>query len=94
MIGTFRLLVGDRVEQSSLSSTAPSLLAWFYIDKVGGVLGDALVCLDVGDNLIIVIQWFGADVVVAYLYGTNPHVHHQEQNTANKHRTPSSCKEL
>ena len=64
------------------------------IDKIGCVFGNAHVGFDVGDNLIIVIKRFGADVVVAYLYGTNPHVHRQEQNTANKHRTPSSCKEL
>ena len=94
MIGTFRLLVGDRVEQSSLSSTAPSLLAWFYIDKVGGVLGDALVCLDVGDNLIIVIKRFGADIMAAYLHGTNQHIHHQKHDSANEHCTPSSCEKL
>ena len=38
-----------------------------YIDKVGGVLGNALVGLDVGDNLIIVVQRFGADIMAAYL---------------------------
>ena len=42
-----------------------------YIDKVGGVLGNALVGLDVGDNLIIVVQRFGADIMAAYLHGSH-----------------------
>ena len=69
-----------------------------YIDKVGGVLGNALVGLDVGDNLIIVVQRFGADIMAAYLHGSHPYIHHQEQDAAYEHRTPDtleySCETL
>lgn len=65
-----------------------------YIDKVGGVLRDAHVCLDVGYNLIVVIQRFCSDIMVAYLHGSNPYIHHQKQDSANKHRTPSSREEF
>ena len=36
------------------------------IDKVGSVFRDAPIGFDVGDDLIIVVQRFGADVMVAY----------------------------
>ena len=92
VVSTFRLLVDDGVEQ--LVVYGAFLVGMVYIDKVGGVLRDALVCLDVGDNLIIVIQRFCADIMAAYLHGSNPNIHHQKQDSANKHRTPSSCEKL
>ena len=65
-----------------------------YIDKIGSVLGDVFVGFDVGDNLIIVVQWFGANVLATYLHGTYPYIHHQEQDSANEHCAPASCEKL
>lgn len=56
VVSTFRLLVDDGVEQFVVYGAF--LVGMVYIDKVGGVLGDTLVCLDVGYNLIVVIQSF------------------------------------
>lgn len=92
MIGTFRLLVDDGIEQFVVYGAF--LVGMVYIDKIGGVLGDAFVGFDVGDNLIIVIQRFGADIMASYLHGPNPYIHHQEQDSANEHRTPSSSEKL
>ena len=92
MVSTFRLLVDDGVEQLVIYGTF--LVGVVHINQVGSVLRDALVGLDVGDNLIIIIQRFGADIMAAYLHGFHPHVHHQEQDSANEHRTPSTCKKL
>ena len=92
MVSTFRLLVDDGVEQLVIYGTF--LVGVVHINQVGSVFRDALVGLDVGDNLIIIIQRFGADIMAAYLHGFHPHVHHQEQDSANEHRTPSTCKKL
>ena len=92
MVSTFRLLVDDGVEQLVIYGTF--LVGVVHINQVGSVLRDALVGLDVGDNLIIIIQRFGADIMAAYLDGVDPYIHHQEQDSANKHRTPSSCEEF
>ena len=92
MIGSFRLLVDDGIEQFVIYSTF--LAGMIYIYKVGRVLGNAFVGLDIGDNLIIDIQRFGTDIMSAYLHGSHPYIHHQEQDSANEHRTPSSCEEF
>ena len=80
---TFRLLVDDGVEQ--LVVYGAFLACMVYIDQVGSILWDALVGLYVRDNLIIVVQGFGADVMAAYLYGPNPYIHNEEQYPANPH---------
>ena len=92
MVSTFRLLVYDGIEQLVIYCTF--LVSMVYINKVGSILGDALVSLNVRDNLIIVVQRFGADVMAAYLYGPNPHIHNEKQYPANEHRTPSSGEEF
>ena len=92
MIGTLGLLVDDGIEQFVVYGAF--LVGMVYIDKIGCLLGDAFVGFDVGDNLIIVIQRFGADIMASYLHGPNPYIHHQEQDSANEHRTPSSSEKL
>jgi hypothetical protein len=74
MIGTLGLLVDYGIEQFVVYGAF--LVSMVYIDKVGRVLRYALVGLDVGDNLIIVIQRFGADIMASYLHGPNPYIHH------------------
>jgi hypothetical protein len=59
MVCTFRLLVDDGVEQ--LVVYGAFLAGVVYINQIGSVLGNALIGLDVGDNLIIIIQRLGAD---------------------------------
>ena len=92
MVSTLGLLVDDGIEQLVIHRTF--LLGMVHINQIGSVLGDALVGLDIGDNLIILIQRFGTDVMMADLDGADPYIHHQEQDSANKHRTPSSCEEF
>ena len=92
MVSTFRLLVDDRIEQFVIHRAF--LVGMVHINQIGCILRDALIGLDVGDNLIIVVQRFGTDVMNANLDSANPYIHHQEQNTANKHRTPSTCEKL
>ena len=50
MIGTLGLLVDDGIEQFVIYSTF--LAGMIYIYKVGRILGNAFVGLDIGDNLI------------------------------------------
>ena len=92
MVSTFGLLVDDGIEQLVIHRTF--LVGMVHINQIGSVLGDALVGLDIGDNLIILIQRFGTDVMMADLDGVDPYIHHQEQDSANKHRAPSSCEEF
>ena len=92
MVSTFGLLVDDGIEQLVIHRTF--LVGMVHINQIGCVLGDALVGLDIGDNLIILIQRFGTDVMMADLDGADPYIHHQEQDSAYEHRTPSSCEEF
>lgn len=48
MIGTLGLLVDDGIEQFVVYGAF--LVGMVYIDKIGGVLGDALVGFDVGES--------------------------------------------
>ena len=53
MVSTLGLLVDDGIEQLVIHRTF--LAGMVYINQVGSVFGDALVGLDIGDNLIIII---------------------------------------
>ena len=50
------------------------LAGMVYINQVGSVFGDALIGLDIGDNLIIIIQRFGANIMATYLHCSHTYI--------------------
>ena len=92
VVGTLRLLVDDGVDQFVVHGTLLSRM--IDIDQVGGILGYAIVGLDVGDDLIVVAQRLAGDMLTANTFGTHPHQHHAEKNARDEQRTPSSGKKL